>query len=265
MHGQPVLVDFERSILSRPDFVARGGASPLPRSSLLARLKQVIRGENKSAKRVSRTFVQQLGSKGRVLVIGGGAVGSGASELYGGCEVIGTDIYASENTQFIADAHDLPFADGVFDGVWIQAVLEHVLDPTRVVSEIYRVLRDGGLVFADTPFLQQVHEGAYDFTRFTLSGQRWLFRRFELIEVGITGGAGTSLLWALRGFIRAVTGSSALAKLSVAAFGWLRLFDGRSSFHEDAASGTFFFGRKGVGQVAPVEMVQFYKDRPGRT
>jgi ubiquinone/menaquinone biosynthesis C-methylase UbiE len=32
--------------------------------------------------------------------------------------------------------------------VWIQAVLEHVLDPPIVVAEIYRVLRPGGLVYA---------------------------------------------------------------------------------------------------------------------
>jgi len=58
----------------------------------------------------------------------------------------------------------------VFDAVWIQAVLEHVLDPVRVVAEIHRVLRPGGLVYSEIPFMQEVHEGAYDFTRFRLSG-----------------------------------------------------------------------------------------------
>ncbi|CAH2407660.1 hypothetical protein MES5069_620012 [Mesorhizobium escarrei] len=32
--------------------------------------------------------------------------------------------------------------------------------------------------------MQQVHEGAYDFTRFTELGHRWLFRRFETISRG---------------------------------------------------------------------------------
>jgi SAM-dependent methyltransferase len=41
---------------------------------------------------------------------------------------------------------------------WIQAVLEHALDPPVVVAEIYRVLKPGGLVYADTPFMQRVHE-----------------------------------------------------------------------------------------------------------
>ena len=33
-----------------------------------------------------------------------------------------------------------------FDGVMIQAVLEHVLEPTRVVAEIHRVLKPDGLL-----------------------------------------------------------------------------------------------------------------------
>ena len=66
---------------------------------------------------------------------------------------------SSRNTQFVADAHRVPLATESVDALVIQAVLEHVLDPWRVAAEIHRVLRPGGLVYADTPFLQQVHEG----------------------------------------------------------------------------------------------------------
>ncbi len=54
-----------------------------------------------------------------------------------------------------------------------------MLEPERVVSEIARVLKPAGMVYSEIPFMQQVHEGAYDFTRFTDSGQRWLFRQFK--------------------------------------------------------------------------------------
>ncbi len=80
------------------------------------------------------------------------------------------DIYYSANVQFIADAHSILLRDASVDAVVIQAVLEHVLDPQQVVDEIWRVLKPSGLVYAETPFLQHVHEGAYDFTRFTESG-----------------------------------------------------------------------------------------------
>jgi SAM-dependent methyltransferase len=90
-----------------------------------------------------------------VLVIGGGTIGSGADELYNdrSIELVGTDVYASPHTALVADAHKLPFEDGVFDGVWVQAVLEHVLEPATAVAEIYRVLRREGLVYAETPFM----------------------------------------------------------------------------------------------------------------
>ena len=93
---------------------------------------------------------------------------------------------------------------GSFDGVVVQAVLEHVLSPATVVAEIHRVLRDGGLVYAETPFMQAVHEGAFDFTRFTDLGHRRLFGRFEEIDRGVAVGPGSSLLWALRYFARSL-------------------------------------------------------------
>src|SRR5439155_5186428 len=103
-----------------------------------------------------------------VVVVGGGTAGSGAQLLYDAPDVrlISFDIYHSATTQFIADAHAIPLQDGIADGVWVQAVLEHVLDPAQVVAEIHRVLRPNGYVCSEIPFMQQVHEGRYDFTRF---------------------------------------------------------------------------------------------------
>lgn len=125
---------------------------------------------------------------------------SGAAKLYSSDQIdlIGTDVYDLPNVAVLADAHFLPFKDGSFDGVWIQAVLEHVLDPWMTVRESRRVLKPSGLVYADTAFMQQVHEGAYDFTRFTVSGHRWLFKNFELIDAGRSGGPGDALRWSIR-------------------------------------------------------------------
>ena len=58
----------------------------------------------------------------RVLVVGGGVLGSGADALYSGMdiEIVGLDVYPSPYTHLIADAHQLPFASETFDGVWIR-------------------------------------------------------------------------------------------------------------------------------------------------
>ena len=50
----------------------------------------------------------------------------------------------------VADAMHLPFGDSTFDGVVISDVLEHLTDLNRAVSEIFRVLRPGGVVVFDT-------------------------------------------------------------------------------------------------------------------
>jgi SAM-dependent methyltransferase len=200
-----------------------------------------------------------------VLVIGGGAIGAGADALYANrnVEVVGTDVYASPNTNVVADGHFLPFRDAVFDGVWIQAVLEHVLEPSAVVAEIHRVLKPNGVVYADTPFIQQVHEEAYDFTRFTLSGHRWLFRRFEEIDSGAVGGAGKALVWSLRYVALSLGLGTRLATLAALPFFWLRFIDrfARPGPKSDAASGVFFFGRRSDGELTAKDMLHYYASK----
>lgn len=88
--------------------------------------------------------------------------------------------------KFISPAHRL---EALGD-----AEISVLLNPSRVADEICRVLSDDSLVYADTLFMQQVHEGAYDFTRFTRSGYRWLFRRFAQIDAGVVNGPGTALV-----------------------------------------------------------------------
>lgn len=63
-------------------------------------------------------------------------------------------------------------------------MLEHVAYPEQVVREMSRVVKAGGLAYSEFPFMQQVHEGAYDFTRMSMSGHRLLFREFEEISSG---------------------------------------------------------------------------------
>lgn len=51
-------------------------------------------------------------------------------------------------TFVFGDAHDLKFKTGTFDAVFAMEVLEHVVDPKKVLSEIRRILKkDGYAVF----------------------------------------------------------------------------------------------------------------------
>ena len=92
---------------------------------------------------------------------------------------INLEIEATPNVDVLGDGHKLPFKDAVFDAVISEAVLEHVQDPNRVVSEMHRVLKPGGTVCAAVPFLQGFHASPHDYQRYTVPGFDHLFSAFE--------------------------------------------------------------------------------------
>jgi SAM-dependent methyltransferase len=261
---QPALIDFERSIFDRADI----NQSVIPRDltgrTLKAQVAKFVFGENAVAAIKSNEILlkaKAFSASPLLLVIGGGAIGSGAYKLYQDdtVQVIGMDVFASQYTHLLADAHYLPFSPETFDVVWIQAVLEHVLDPHQVVAEIHRVLKPRGILYADTPFMWPVHEQAYDFTRFTLSGHRWLFRRFEEIDSGVVGGPGIATMWSVGYLVRAF-GFKRLAALATGSFFWLRFLDRFADRGNgaDAASSVYFFGVKSDKELQPKEMAPYY-------
>jgi SAM-dependent methyltransferase len=269
--GRPALIDFDDSVVDRDTLVAEAGASVIPRdpSWLVAQLRRLASGsENRVAADNFRLFHDELlrsvgaGRRPRMLVVGGGHLGANLEDAYAAddIDILCFDIYRSDLTDFIADAHRIPLIDRSIDGVWIQAVLEHVLSPEQVVAEIHRVLTPAGIVYAETPFMQQVHEGAYDFTRFSPSGHRWLFRHFDEIAAGVVAGAGTSLLWAIRHFWRDLTGSTRFATLATVPFFWLNRFDRiGATAGGDGANGTYFLGRKSATALTPKDIVRYYR------
>jgi SAM-dependent methyltransferase len=270
--GVPALVDFEHSVLDADRLRAVEGASEVNRRLRFdhAVRQRLLHPANTTAPAKVARMLELLraddatvGRRPRILVIGGGAVGSGLQELYADptVDLISFDIYASPAVQFIGDGHAIPLTDGCIDGVVIQAVLEHVLEPTVVAKEIHRVLRSGGIVYADSPFIQQVHEGPYDFTRFTDSGHRCLFRSFEWIDSGSVAGAGTALRWSIDYFVRALTRSVKLGRIVQLCFIWLsfmdRILDPKHSL--DGASSVFFLGRKTTVPITEAEIINYYQ------
>jgi SAM-dependent methyltransferase len=278
----PVLVDFERSVVDREESAsADGGAGMGPCAAgvvagsradrLPAALRRVWKPPNRVAARQVDLLLRSLpGPAPTLLVIGGATVGNGVGELYSDprVQVIGFDIVRSPVTQFVADAHQIPLPTGSVDAVLAQAVLEHVVDPPRVVSEIHRVLKDGGLVYAETPFLQQVHAGPYDFTRFTASGHRYLFRRFDELTAGTVAGPGTQLLWTTDHLVRGLTRSALAGRLVRGLLSGLRGIDRLipPDYATDNASALYFLGRKREGEMTVKEIVAYYRgaQRPAR-
>ena len=169
-------------------------------------------------------------------------------------------------TQLICDAHDIPFEDHSFDGVVAQSVLEHVADPYRCVEEIWRVLGDRGIVYAETSFMQPVHGQERDFTRFTDLGHRRLFRKFEEVKRGMVAGPGTALAWAWQYFVRGFFKSKRARRLAwdfsrLTGF-WLKYMDQLMMGNPgalDGASGLFFMGRKSDRVLSDRDLVAGFR------
>lgn len=204
----------------------------------------------------------------KVLIIGGSVLGKGMEELIKAKEIdfIEGDVSFGSRTQIIFDAHNIPFANDFFDCVIVQAVLEHVLNPQECVKEIHRVLKFGGYVYSETPFMQQVHMGQYDFTRFTYLGHRYLFKNFEEIGSGAVCGPAMALSWAYQYFMLSFTQSERLRLLiqvfcRLTSF-WIKYFDLfliRKTGSLDASSGFYFFGFKSNDELTGHELIELYK------
>jgi ubiquinone/menaquinone biosynthesis C-methylase UbiE len=261
----PALVDFEHSILE-PDALlgsATGGLNPWSIDRLPRRLRSWAKPRNRAAARNVETLLGLLqGPAPLILVIGGGRMGNGVEEIYADrrTRVVAFDICGSPLVQFIADAHQIPLSGESVDAVLVQAVLQQVLDPGEVVGEIRRVLRKGGLVYAETPFLQQVHAGPYDFVRYTSTGHRCLFRAFEQIAAGPVAGPGTQLLWSVDHIVRGLLRSELAGRLARLAFFWLRYLDHLIpiAFAMDNASAYYFLGRRSERELSPAEILAYY-------
>jgi uncharacterized protein YbaR (Trm112 family) len=271
--GIPVLIDDSTSLFRTENFTQRKATFFKPRSNvkrLLARSLPEI-SHNIRARANYRKFAELLlatSNRPIVLVIGGSVPGKGMDEILtsGEIEFVETDVSFGPRTGLICDAHQLPFSAGSFDGVLVQAVLEHVLDPSRCVEEIHRVLNHRGLVYAETPFMQQVHGREYDFTRFTHLGHRRLFRGFEEIDSGAACGPGMALAWAYTYFLLSFA-KSRIVRAMVVAFArltafWIKYFDYLiidTPAALDAASAYYFIGRKSAKCQADRELIRQYR------
>ena len=226
----PLLIHESQSVFKIATFLNREPTFFKPVSPWRAWLSRRIPdlSHNLAARRVLGQMHDRLlqrTQRPRVLVIGASEVGVGLEKLLEepAIEIVEIDASLGARVQVVCDAHDLPFADGVFDGVVIQAVLEHVLDPVRCVGEIYRVLKPGGLVYADTPLVCQVHGREFDFTRYTRLGHRRLFRHFGELESGISSGPAMALGWTIRYFLLSFS-SRPLLRAAISGFSRLTLF-----------------------------------------
>ena len=270
----PILINENDSIFSFEDFSNHIDGSEKSESTF-SKFKKFISpyfpslSNNLSSKNNFKLLEKILSEKLRpkILIIGGATITADTEMILNSNNiVIESDVYFGPRTQIIIDGHHIPFEKDTFDLLIYQAVLEHVADPVMCIKEAHRVLKSDGLIFASTPFMQQVHMKQHDFTRFTHLGHRRLFKSFKEIESGVFAGTGVALGWSIRYFMRSLTNIKFvrlfLEGLVYFLFFWLKYIDlitykKKGTF--DGASGFYFIGEKSDTILSDKELIKLFK------
>lgn len=102
------------------------------------------------------------------------------------------------NIDIYSPLHQIPVADGFFDCIICNAVLEHVENPEAIMKEFHRVCKPGGYLYLSVPFMQPEHKDPADFQRYTLDGLKRLVQQhgFEVVR-----GEGVHSVYASLGWI----------------------------------------------------------------
>lgn len=160
---------------------------------------RVVETDNVSDHPYSPSVIEILD---KVAQAGGMALDCGAgSRNYTSEHLIQTEIKPYANVDLLAVNQSLPFIDNSFDAVFSLDVLEHVTDPFAGARELARVLRPGGLLFINLPFLQPEHGYPHHYFNATRMGLRQLFDGILHPEVhGVPGGghAATTMMTMIR-------------------------------------------------------------------
>lgn len=142
-----------------------------------------------------RFTAEMKARRGVVLEVGARAVAPGqvlqADRFRPECTFIGVDIHQAPGVDVVADAHflseQIPRAS--IDGLFSQAVMEHLASPWLFVGEINKVLKVGGLTLQVVPHSFPIHEVPNDFWRVSDDGLKVLFSAetgFEVLASGMT-------------------------------------------------------------------------------
>jgi len=107
-------------------------------------------------------------------------------DSYTGIDVeTGAHSHRGESIDLIYDGKKIPLPESKFDTVFSSQVFEHIEDIELSLSEIHRVLRPKGILFATLPFVGAEHEIPYDFRRLTSFGVERLLKQhgFRIVKI----------------------------------------------------------------------------------
>lgn len=100
-----------------------------------------------------------------------------------GVEYVNCDPIVVGNGIDMVGLYDWPYPDESFDAVVSFSVLEHVSEPARIVAEIYRVLKPGGVTWNRFSFLEHYHPYPGHYFNIAPDGAEYLFASFDHVDI----------------------------------------------------------------------------------
>lgn len=216
-NGCPVLMTPEDKIHLQ-SFLSQHTAQTVPAFNNRLRLKFLPPGPCYDPRRSERLprFWSRF-SKDAIII----DIGSQSAKLRD--DVINFDLTPFQNVNLVGNALRIPIADNAVDGVINTGVLEHVEDIEQVLREIYRILKPGGILYIEIPFMQGFHPDPTDFQRLTYQGLQRALKDFLIEEMEVSSGPYSNLSWAIRETIAA-------ASATERGFTWLWIIGGWLTF-----------------------------------
>lgn len=92
----------------------------------------------------------------------------------------------------------IPIGSNVADTVISISVMEHLREPQVFLNEAHRILKTGGSMILQVPFMWWVHEAPYDFYRYTRYGLQYMFEKAGFTDIVIYPQTGFWVMWTLK-------------------------------------------------------------------
>ncbi len=92
----------------------------------------------------------------------------------------------------------LPIENAVADTVVSFSVMEHLREPQQFLCEAHRILKKGGVMILQVPFMWWVHEEPYDYFRYTRHGLKYMFEKAGFADIDVHSQTGFWTMWILK-------------------------------------------------------------------
>lgn len=110
-----------------------------------------------------------------------------------------SDTLHTLKADIVADLNEtLPIPNQSADTVLSLSVMEHLREPQTFLNEAHRILKPGGTMVLQVPFMWWVHEAPHDYFRYTQYGLQYMFKKAGFDNIVVHPQTGFWVMWTLK-------------------------------------------------------------------